>query len=406
MAENLPGLAIGERVRYYRRKNGNRKQAVVAGLCGITERYLSQIENGKKTPSSALLSRLAAELGVSVSALLEDGRPAPRSMGPVTTGPSVVAALMGYGPPRRRPPVAPAVLRDRVESAWRQWQRSPERFTEADQVLPELVADVEQAAHAHRSGSDEATRREVLRTAADLYGLLRSYCRRTGRLDLALMVADRAIRAAEDADDPLRIAAAQWNLGHVLLSQPGSAGEAQEVALHAADELRQGPVTTESEAMRGALELVAVVADAQRRRWWEARQRLEQQAAPLADRAGEGNPMWTVFGPTNVHLHALSIEMLAGEASEGLRLADQIDTAGMPSVERQFTFGLETARCHELRREDASVLVHLLGLEERAPEDLRRSPLARDMIARLLRRVRPTYRPKVTAFAERLGYLH
>ncbi|MER6847707.1 hypothetical protein AB0A81_21250 [Streptomyces flaveolus] len=37
-------------------------------------------------------------------------------------------------------------------------------------------------------------------------------------MDLATIAADRAQRAAEDADDPLRIAAAQWNLGHVLVT--------------------------------------------------------------------------------------------------------------------------------------------------------------------------------------------
>ncbi|MFW6724342.1 helix-turn-helix domain-containing protein [Streptomyces sp. MAR4 CNY-716] len=402
---DVPGPAIGELVGYYRRKNGNRKQAVIAGLCGITERYLSLIETGKKTPSTDLLGRLAAELGVPVSALLDESVPVSGNTVPGTAGPSVAAALMGYGPPRSSPALSPAVLRERVEDAWRLWQDSRQRFTEADKVLPELVADVEHAARVHRAGNDAAARREVLRTAADLYGLLRSYCRRNGRLDLALMVADRAIRAAEDADDPIRIAAAQWNLGHVLLSQPGAADEAQEVALHAAEELRQAPAIDEAAAMRGALELVAVVADAMQRRWWDARRRLEDKAAPLADRAGEGNPMWTVFGPTNVGLHALSIEMLAGEAADGLHLADQVDTSVMPSRERRFTFGLEVARCYDLRREDAAVLVHLLDLEELAPEDLQRSLLARDMITGLQRRVRPTYQRQVTALAERLGFL-
>ena len=47
-------------------------------------------------------------------------------------------------------------------------------------------------------------------------------------------------------------------------------------------------------------------------------------------------------------------------------------------------------------------LVHLLDLEETAPEDLARSPLARDMILGLQRRVRPTFRRQVDGLAERL----
>ncbi|MCI3276963.1 helix-turn-helix domain-containing protein [Streptomyces cylindrosporus] len=394
---------MGERVRHYRRKNGNRTQAAVAGLCGITERYLQQIEAGQKVPSADVLARLAAELGVPLAALLTaDG--IKESSVPLTAAPAVARALMGYGRPRSSSPASPWELRERVEQAWRTWQSSKDRFTVAALVLPDLIGDVEHAVRVHRTGTDAQAHREVLRVAADLYGLLRSYCRRTGRLDLSLMVADRAIRAAEDADDPVRIATAQWNLGHVLLShsEQGAVEEAKEVALRAVEQLQQAPVTVETKAVAGALELVAVVSDARRHHWWEARDRLEQRAAPLAEQVGEGNVQWTVFGRTNVAMHAMSIEMLAGEASEGLRVADRIDTHGLPSRERQFTFGLELARCHDLRREDATVLVHLLDLEDVAPEDLARSPLARNMILDLQKRVRPTFRRQVDELVQRL----
>ncbi|WP_424534406.1 helix-turn-helix domain-containing protein [Sphaerisporangium viridialbum] len=50
----LPELPVGERVRYWREKK-RRKQAAVAGLCGISEEYLSQIERGLKVPSLPVL---------------------------------------------------------------------------------------------------------------------------------------------------------------------------------------------------------------------------------------------------------------------------------------------------------------------------------------------------------------
>ncbi len=399
---NPTRLPVGRQIKHYRQKNGNRSASVIAGLCGISERYLQMIEAGKKVPSADVLSRLAAELGVPIAALLSDEL-IDETPVPLTAAPAVARALMGYGPPRSAAPMSTAQLRERVEQAWRTWQSSKDRFTEAAGLLPDLIGDVEHAVRVHRRGNNQEVRREVLRVAADLYGLLRSYCRRAGRLDLSLMVADRAIRAAEDADDPVRIAAAQWNLGHVLLSHsdPGAVEEAKEVALLAVEQLRHVPETAETKAVEGALELVAVVSEARCRNWWEARERLAKRAVPLARQVGEGNVLWTVFGPTNVDMHAMSIEMLAGEASEGLRVADQIDTAQLPSRERRFTFGLELARCHDLRREDAAVLVHLLNLEEIAPEDMARSPLARDMILDLQNRVRPTFRRQVTDLAER-----
>ncbi|WP_328974173.1 helix-turn-helix transcriptional regulator [Streptomyces canus] len=403
MTSPSPNLSVGPTIRRYRQQKGDRSVASVAGLCGITPRYLHMIEEGKKVPSVDVLDRIAAVLGVPLAALLA-GEPIDHPSPPVGAAPAVARALLGS----TREPALGAVdavqLRDRVERAWHSWQTSKDRFTQAAGHLPGLIGDVEEAVRRHRYGHDAQARREVLRVAADLYGLLRSYCRRVGRLDLALVVADRAMQAAEEADDPVRRAAASWNLGHVLLShnEPEPVEEAKEIALQAVEDLRILPASTASQAVEGALELVAVVSDARRCNWPQARRRLEQRALPLPRTAGEGNIQWTVFGPTNVALHAMSIEMLAGEAAEGLRLADQVDTSRLPSRERQFTFGLEVARCYNLRRDDAAVLVHLLSLEDLAPEDLSRSPVARTMVQDLQLRVRPAFRRKVDALASRL----
>ncbi|MGA5129673.1 helix-turn-helix domain-containing protein [Streptomyces olivoreticuli] len=395
-------LSVGGRVRYWRRRNGNRSQAAVAGLCGITEDYLSQIERGRKAPSLEVLVALAREIGVPVAALV-DQQPSAEPEHPRRTAPGIARILLGYGTVHGGDPVvAAAVLRERVEAAWRMWQSSKTRFTDAAQILPVLLADAEHAVRAHRAGADPQARREILRIAADLYGLLRSYCHRTGRVDLSLLVADRALRAAEEADDPLRIAAAHWNLGHVLLASGDPEG-AEQVATQAAEDLLGTPGNRARNALAGALELVAATAVARRRDWWAARRRLESKALPRAKEAGEGNVAWTVFGPTNVELHAMTVEMLAGEATEGLRCADRVDITRVPSIERQFTFTLELARCHDLRREDAAVLVHLLDLEHLAPEDITHSPLARQMAMDLRRRARPTYRRQTDALAERLG---
>lgn len=290
-----PRLPVGQRVRHYRRKNGNRSQAAIAGLCGISERYLQQIEAGQKIPSAEVLARLAEELRVPLAALLSSKPIDSTTPPPSTMSPEVMHALMGCRPSRHATQTDPARLRERVEQAWRIWQSSKARFTQAAGVLPDLIAEVEHARRADSAASDPAAQREVLRVAADMYGLLRSYCRRAGRLDLSLMVADRAIHAAEDADDPVRVAAAQWNLGHVLLSHSDTSAieQAKEVALLAIEQLRRTPATAEATALEGALELVAVVSDARRGRWWEARQRIGRRATPLARQVGEG----TFSGP-------------------------------------------------------------------------------------------------------------
>jgi transcriptional regulator with XRE-family HTH domain len=393
-------LPIGDRIRHYR---GGRRQDAVAGLVGISPDYLSQIERGLKMPSLPILYALSQELGVPAAALLSEQAPA--AAGTVDTAEAAVGrALLGYGPARSAPPVVAAVLRDRVEAAWHSWQTSGARFSEAAETLPALVADAEHAARAARTGAEPAERRAVLRAAADLYCLLRSYLRRTGRVDLATLAADRAMRSAEDADDPLRIAAAQWNLGHVLLAA-GQPAEAEELALRAAEQIGAAQIPeVERAAMGGALQLVAVVAEARRRRWWEARARLREHAAPAARQVPDtANVGWTVFGPTNVALHALSIDMEAGETGEALHTADAIDIRGLPSLEREFTFGLEVASCHSQRRDDAAVLLALIGLEAIAPEDLARNRQARQLVLTVIRRARAMHARQAEQLAERIG---
>jgi transcriptional regulator with XRE-family HTH domain len=395
-------VRIGERIRFYRQAKG-KTQAVVAGLARVTEDYLSQIERGLKTPTLALLHRFAKILGVRISDLL--GEPAAvQDEATAPAGKAVQAALLAYGGPGSADPVDLSELRARVDSAWAVWQQRPRRFSEESAILPALIADV-QAADRLLGSSDAEHQREGQQIAADLYFLLRSYAKRIGRPDLSLLVADRAVQAAQAADDVVRIAAAKWNLGHILLAQ-GDAEAAEDVAIHAIEDLEHRDADNlDVVAMAGALWLVSAVAAVRSGDPWTARDRIREKAWPAARATGDGNVMWTVFGPVNVALHAMSVEMETGEAGEALRLADEIDTSSLPSRERQTTFALEVARCYEQRRDDTGVFLHLMTAESSGPEDMRYNNLARELVQGLLKRARPTYAPQVRALAERIGLL-
>jgi transcriptional regulator with XRE-family HTH domain len=397
---SLPEIPIGDRLRFYRTAQG-KSQVVVAGLAGVTPDYLGQIERGLKTPTIAVLQRFASILGVQVSMLL--GEPTfdeASAIHPVAS--SIQAALMSYGTSAANGELATlADLRKRVDGAWSIWQTSPRRFTEASEVLPELVVDVQRTVRAVRTDVDQF--RTASQIAADLYFLLRTFTKRIGRADLSLLAADRGVLAAEDADDPVRIAAAKWNLGQILLAQGESRG-AEDVAMTALSALpAPSKKDRETAAVYGALSLVATVAALRQGDGWTALDRLRQHALPAAQASGEGNVLWTVFGPMNVDLHAMSVDMERGEAGEALRLADGIDITQSPSLERQTTFYLEVARACEQRRDDAGVLVHLLNAEASGPEDMRYNPMARDLVRGLLKRARPTLAPQVRALASRIG---
>ncbi|MBO0853956.1 MAG: helix-turn-helix transcriptional regulator [Nocardia sp.] len=385
---------IGARIRMHRERRG-RTQVVTAGLAGITADYLGQVERGRKTPSAGVLRALAAALDVPVGALL-GSHPDTSPASAVGGSEPLALALMSAG----STPVDPDELKIRIDHAWSVWQSSGYRYS---RLLPELPALIRDTEATRRCARQRLEHRRVAACASELYGLLRTVTRRIGRTDLSFLVADRGMRAAEDADNPLCLAAARWNFGHALLMANDCDAAIEFAEQAAADVLADDSVCSDAPALAGALHLVAVVADARAGRYWSARDRLNDANA-LARRTDNANNIGhTMFSGLNVALHGMWVELDAGDAAAALRIADRINAVECPSVERRFTFTLDLARTYELRREETGTLLHLLDAERSAPEDLDRDPRARDMLRRLVRSPHSTSRGHAAKLAERLS---
>lgn len=67
-AEPLWREALGEELRHRRGVRGDRL-VDVAGRSGVSPQYLSEVERGRKEPSSEMISAIAGALGTSVSDL-------------------------------------------------------------------------------------------------------------------------------------------------------------------------------------------------------------------------------------------------------------------------------------------------------------------------------------------------
>lgn len=384
---------VGERVRFHRLAV-RKTQAVVAGLAGITVDYLYQIERGKKAPTLKVLVALAHALGVPVSALIE--RP---------TGPPVPPDQAHVGADLHRAMTMPvsgsdeaiprADLRAQIDHTWRLWQESPTRYSQVRNVLNELVIETEKTL-----GTADGADIHGYRAAADLYGLVRTVAKRSGRVDLAAMAADRARKAAEASGDPLRTAAAQWNAAHAALA--GQHYEvAEDIAVTASESLR-AQSGADAAAVYGSLLLVSAVAAARRRDPWRARDRI-RAIAPVAYKTGERNTLWTVFGPTNVAMHAVSIEIEAGEIGQAAQLAEQVDHERSPSIERRVAFLLEQAHSYQQLRDYAGSLIFLQTAEREAPEDVAHRPLAHELLGAVVQRAPRTAAREATRLALRLG---
>ncbi|MGH3964025.1 MAG: helix-turn-helix domain-containing protein [Pseudonocardiaceae bacterium] len=400
MDEHLARV-IGERVRA-RRTAGRRKKTVVAGLTGITADYLYQIERGMKLPTVTVLAKLAEVLGLSVAELLGEESATNTRPSNTAAGEALYCALVN--PPISATSVPPAVteLHERIARAWRTWQTSPQRYSQLASRLPALIIDTEAAVQAYQAEAMSGLR-HAKSSAVDLYNLVRTVTKRLGRFDLSLLAAERAVRAAEIADDALRLGVARWNLAQVLLAD-GQPEGAEMLAMQAAEALR--PVMAEGEAdtaaIYGALLLIGAVAVARQGDAWTARSRL-REVAPLAERTGECNTLWTAFGPTNVAMYAVTVEIEAGEAAEGLRLAEQIDYGHSPSIERRVAFLLDQAKGYEQRRDYASALLLLHTAEREAPEDVRHRPAALVILRTVVLHGRRSVSAEATQLAARIG---
>jgi transcriptional regulator with XRE-family HTH domain len=389
------------RVRYYRTA-ARRTKTVVAGLAGITPDYLYQIERGQKVPTIPVLTQLADVLTVSVGELLGDQLKHDTARVKSAAGHAIYLALTSSPPPRDEPPALP-VLQRRVDDAWSTWQTSPRRYSQLTGRLPALIADMELAVRAAGRSRQAGEQRAHFSCAADLYGLLRTVTKRIGRIDLSLLAADRALHCAEAADDPIRLAAAEWNMSQVLLADDEPQA-AEAVAMKAAERLQPAMSgrSMDVAAMYGSVILLAAVAAARNGDAWTARDRIHQ-AAPLAKQTGECNTQWTAFGPTNVAMYAVSIEFESGEAVEGLRLAERVDHDRSPSIERRVAFLLDQAKGHEQRRDFASALTLLTAAEREAPEDMRYRPAAHTVLRTVAQRGRRHVAAEASQLAVRIG---
>ncbi len=400
----MPDMPTGALVRLYRMQ---RRMSTVslATHAGITVRYLEMIEADSKTPSVPVLRKLAKVLEVRTSALLGEP-PSEAHEGPVNPRlAEVERALFTYRTlsltdTSQLPTLEE--LSEQISAAQQAWYTSPSKYSDVLRVLPELIVNSERAVHEHGRSI------QACRQVSELYQLARQVLKHLGRVDLGGVVSDRAMRYAEETEDPLLIAAATWCLGHSMISDDMPAG-ALDVVMKGSEALE--PLlpdgTPEHFSLYGGLLLVGTIASLRTGDPWRARELLREPARKASVRVGDGqNYHNTVFGPTNVGIHMVSVEHESGEVTEALRMADEVDISQIPSLERKTSHLYQVARCYDCRNNDAAVFVHLKMAERLCPQDFQHKRDVRSMVTTLVKRAKPSYASEVREFAGRIGLLN
>ncbi|MFE9624309.1 helix-turn-helix domain-containing protein [Streptomyces sp. NPDC006527] len=401
-------LSTGERIRMLRESRGL-SRAALAQMCGRGIDWLKKIESGERElRSHTLLVRLGAALQVSdLSAITgtTEGPAQPVPIGRLTHPglPDVWAAVMNRPLSLAAPsgsPVNPATLQGRADQSWRLWHTSAHNRSEVTALLPELIRDGEAAVRA----LDGEQRRAALVALSDVYRLTGQATAYVAPAELAWVVADRALTAAQEADRPDSIAAAAWNMGNIL-RETSYPDEALRVVIEAAELIRPhlDDAPDDWRGVYGALQLHAAVTVAREGREgdaWRYWDKGDQVAKSLP--ANYVHPS-TVFGRANVDFHAVSVATDLRTAQRAIGLADDIDPDVMPSRERRARLWVEVARGH-LQRGDRTAALHVMQMAyEIGAETVAYTPSARSVAADLWRHAPRAMRPAASRLAESIG---
>lgn len=402
MSGPTAAMTPGERIRHYRDRAGLTRP-VLGGLVGRSAEWVKAIESGRLLPPRLpMLIRIAQVLGVRDLADLTGGP----ALGVATYAktahdalPAVAEALTAYqlGQAPEQPLTA-AELAAQVRQAWELWHGAREQRTAVAAILPGLLTGAQRAARA-ASGQE---RRSALASVAQVHHLAQLYLAFQPRPELVYLTGDRAMSAAQDADDPHAIAAAAWYASHIA-RDAGDRHEARaELALSAASLLRPGD-GQEDLARWGLLQLAVALSYAKLGREGDAWRHWDEADRAARSLGAAYSHPWLIFGPATVAAYAITMHADLIHPGEAVRVADRLDLAAIPSATRRSFHLIETARAYSLRGEPVATVHLLRKAYDASPDTARFNLFAQATALDLSESGGATVRADAADLAARLG---
>ncbi|MCI4061183.1 helix-turn-helix domain-containing protein [Micromonospora sp. R77] len=384
---------IGARIRYWRMRRGGMSQAVLAGLAGVSQPYISQVESGHKTiDRRSTLVAVAAALQVTVADLLgqgtEPGDPARERA--AESVPAIWSALIEIEDGERR-----SSSRGRNELT-ADVARSDElrnlcNYPAMARMLPHLLLDA-----AAIGGT------VLARVAYQASTCLRNL----GYRHLALNAARIAVTAAEEAEEPAWLAASRFAYAQSLPIE--SAPLAARAADRSLAALQPAAADERVRQMLGQLHLSAALTSTVSGRADVARDHLTEaarEAATLGDPPDGAGFNGCGFGPTNVGLWEMSIAAESGEPGRVIELSRTVRPQILVASIRQMSYWVDLGRAlADSGRRDTEALAAFVRAEQAAPVPFALNPLVQDAVVAMAQRAKQRAVPRdLRLLAGRLG---
>ncbi|HKT03751.1 MAG TPA: helix-turn-helix transcriptional regulator [Rugosimonospora sp.] len=376
-------VALGRKIAFHRARRGL-SQRDFGAMIDRSETWVSQVERGeRRIDRMTVLRQVAEALEVPLAELAADtpivaeasSKPAPASALRMLLSSSLRLALATAEPSAGDL----EALRTRADRAWQLAHAA--KYDTLVPILTAVIPDLEATVRAAKG----STRRAAYRILARAYHAAAATLVKLNELGAAWVAADRAISAAEQADDQLLMAEGVFRL--TLVFQAGRQyDQAEQAAITGIEALsplvNAGRVPARS--LQGALRLQLAVLAARQNRADEAREQLRQARAAADGLDGDRNDFDTEFGPTNVTLHEVAVAVELGDAGTALRVFAGVDMSRL-SPERRGRVLIDVARAHLQRRHPEGAISALVEAERLTPEQVHSHWMVRALLQDLER---------------------
>ena len=381
---------IGERARKIRCRRGLSLE-VVGGLARISGPYLSMLERGLRGFNRrGLIEDLADALGCSVADLT--GQPylaADRQSAVVSAAVTEISTALHDVTLEDVPDISARPLAQLTSAAaFAHACADDAGYGPAGQGLAALLVEL----HVHAVTGDSGTRRAALTALVEACKVAYILAKRTGRIELAGIAAQRGLDAARRAERPDLVALMEMSRINTLIGV-GAHRRGRLVCAEALRDISALPGQTEHDTTTaeacGMLHLTTALIAARDGRTGDVATHLAE-ARSLAAHTGERNHLRYHFGPTNVAAWELG---LAVEAGTGPVVAERLAAApidlsvfGSKGRAAYVHFDLARAWAQADGSHDGEAVRALDTAERLAPVRVRNDPIARDLVLTLDRR--------------------
>lgn len=401
-------IAFGQRMQILRTRRGM-SRPVLAGLLGKSPSWVKQIEGGRlHTPKLPMILRIAEVLRVRDLTDLTGDQSMPTGLfiGPGHQRlPQVQEAINAF--PLTADTEAPPIehLRARLARAWSARHSAPNHRDVVGQLLPGLIRDAQMVVRQADTAIDRRAAQAVL---AEVYSLTQFFLAYQPDSALLWRVAERAMIAAQESEDPHTIGISAWLLAEAHRdSGPGHFEAADTITLETLRYLE--PVLPDADdgvmAIAGALQFAAGFTAARRGdtgtawgHWDKARAMSKRLPADYY------HPI-TSFGQAIMGAHAVTIAVELHAGGESVRQVAAADATTIPSRPRRARHRIEEARGYQLDGQVETALATLDKAHKAAPETIRYNGYARRIVLEETESKVPALRRRASELAVKIGVL-